>query len=133
MKRHILGLSDRHDQPGDGTYLVRVEHARYHWHKLKPYYAMQFIVTAPAEYAGQIIRTRLYANVKALWKLNWFLRDFGYNPDLLGADELDEKALVGLQGVVNISRRTVQGREWLNVDGFAPANGFRQGLDCCVR
>jgi hypothetical protein len=28
-----------------------------------------------------------------LWKLNWFLRDFGYDADLLGQDEIDDKNL----------------------------------------
>jgi len=29
---------------------------------------------------------------ETLWKLNWFLRDFGYDPDLLSRDQLHEKA-----------------------------------------
>ncbi len=50
-----------------------------------------------------------------LWKLNWFLRDFGYDTDLLGRDEIDERALVGLRG---ISTR-LSGRS-LNLERFAP-------------
>jgi len=51
----------------------------------------------------------LYCTPKALWKLNWFLRDFGYDTELLGRDEVDEKALLGLRGVVRVSRRSVLG------------------------
>ena len=29
---------------------------------------------------------------KALWKLDWFLRDFGYDTELLGRDEVDESS-----------------------------------------
>ena len=34
--------------------------------------------------------------------MNWFLRDFGYDTEMLGRDEVDETA-VGLKGVVKIS------------------------------
>jgi hypothetical protein len=43
---------------------------------------------------------RLYSTERALWKLNWFLRDFGYDMELLTQDQMDEKALVNLRGVV---------------------------------
>jgi hypothetical protein len=61
------------------------------------------------------------ATPKALWRLSWFLRDFGYNADLLGRDELDEKALLGLQGIVRVSHTVLNGHSFLNFDGFAPA------------
>jgi hypothetical protein len=56
-----------------------------------------------------------------LWKLTWFLRDFGYDSELLGRDELDEKALVGLIGVVQISHVVIHGTSLLNLEAFAPA------------
>jgi len=31
-----------------------------------------------------------------MWKLTWFLRDFGYDAELLGKDEIDDQALVRL-------------------------------------
>jgi len=31
-----------------------------------------------------------------MWKLRWFLRDFGYDPELLGKNEIDDKALIDL-------------------------------------
>ncbi len=64
---------------------------------------------------------RLYCTVKATWKLSWFLRDFGDDTELLGKDEVDDKALVGLRGVVKISHAMVHGISVLNFDGFAPA------------
>ena len=69
---------------------------------------------------------RLYCTQRALWKLRWFLRDFGYDPDLLGRDEVDEKALVGLRGIVRISRTTLNGRSFLNLGGFAPASEWEE-------
>jgi hypothetical protein len=63
---------------------------------------------------------RLYCTPKALWKLSWFLRDFGYDVELLGRDGLEEKSLIGLQGVVKISHSTVNGRTFRNLEAFAP-------------
>ena len=45
---------------------------------------------------------------------------FGYDAELLNKDEIDDKALVGLQGVVKISHVIVHGLSLLNLDGFAP-------------
>ena len=64
---------------------------------------------------------RIYCTQKSLWKLNWFLRDFGYDTDLLGRDEVDEKALLGLTGVLHTTRKTLAGRSFVNLEGFAPA------------
>jgi hypothetical protein len=50
---------------------------------------------------------RLYCTQKSLWKLNWFLPDFGYDTDLLGRDEVDEKALLGVTGVRRITRKAL--------------------------
>ena len=71
--------------------------------------------------AAHSIIGRLYCSPRALWKLNWFLRDFGYDIELLGRDEIDDKNLVGLRGVVKISHAVVNGTSLLNLDGFAPA------------
>jgi len=56
-----------------------------------------------------------------MWKLSWFLRDFGYGTELMNKDEIDDKALVGLQGIVKVSHAIVHGLSLLNLDGFAPA------------
>ena len=122
MKRRFPGLHQA-AQPAeipDGVYLVRIHRAQYGWHAQKPYYALQFGVLEPKPFAGSLIAGRIYCTEKALWKLSWFLRDFGYDADLLGHDELEEKRLVGLTGVVKITHTTVNGTSLLNFDGFAP-------------
>jgi hypothetical protein len=94
---------------------------RYRWHAQKPYYSLRLAVLEPKRYAGESIISRVYCTSRALWKLNWFLRDFGYDVDLLGHDEVDDKHLVGLEGVVKISRIVVHGMPFVKLDGFAPA------------
>jgi hypothetical protein len=69
----------------------------------KPYYTLSLSILEPSRFSGQILSGRLYCNPKALWELNWFLRDFGYDTELLGQDEVDETQLVGLKGAVKIS------------------------------
>ncbi|MHB8617568.1 MAG: hypothetical protein ACYC93_16045 [Candidatus Acidiferrales bacterium] len=123
MRRHIPGLhqisQSRHDQL-DGVFLVRVEQAFYRWHPNKPFFILRFSVLQPHQYAGQILSGRLYSSARALWKLHWFLRDFGYDADLFGRDEVDEKALKNLRGIVRISHLTLQGNTYPNLEGFAP-------------
>jgi hypothetical protein len=63
---------------------------------------------------------------KALWKLTWFLRDLGYDTELLGRDEVDETQLVGLRGVVKISHIVVNGSSLLRLDGFAHSGCWEQ-------
>src|SRR6266849_10600157 len=129
MKRHIPGLhgaAQNGDSTLEGLFLVRVEQAFYRWHSQKPFFALRFVILEPQEHAGQNISGRLYGTPKALWKLNWFLRDFGYDTDLLGRDEVDEKALLGLRGVVRTSRATLNGRSFLNLEGFAPAGEWEE-------
>ena len=72
------------------------------------------------------ITGRVYCTPKALWKLSWFLRDFGYDTELLGRDEVDEKNLVGLRGVVKISHSVMNGTSLLSLDGFAPASQWEE-------
>ena len=61
-------------------------------------------------FESQSFHGRLYCTRRALWKLEWFLRDFGYDAELLDRDQVDEKALLGLRGVVRTSHTTVNGR-----------------------
>jgi hypothetical protein len=130
MRRRIEGLHDADqsapDQVRDGLFLVRVDRAQHRWHARKPFYLVRFSVLKPKELSGQPITGRLYCTTRALWKLNWFLRDFGYDADLLGRDEIDEKSLVGLRGVVKISHVVVDGASLLNLDGFAPASQWEE-------
>ena len=124
MKRRLPGLSQAAlpmSEVPDGLYLVRVERVQYRWDKQKPYYSVRLAVIEPKHLAGTPLSGRLYCTEKALWKLSWFLRDFGYDTELLGRDELDEKRIVGLQGVVKVFHTTVNGRTYLNLDAFASA------------
>ena len=81
---------------------------------------------SPAGLLARTLSSRLYCNPKALWKLNWFLRDFGYDTELLGRDEVDETQLVGLKGVVKISHIVFNGASLLRLDGFAPAGRWEE-------
>ena len=126
MKRRFQGLSDTSrpatDEVPDGMFLVRVERAQYRWHAQKPYYLLRFAVLQPKQFASQLITGRVYCTPKALWKLSWFLRDFGYDVELLVHDEVEDKRLVGLTGVVKISHVVRNGASLLNLDAFAPAS-----------
>ena len=125
MKRHIPGLHHENRSSDDmleGVFLVRVDRAFYRWHPQRPFYALRLVILKPKEHHGHSLDGRLYCTPKALWKLRWFLRDFGYDSDLMGRDEIDEKALIGLRGIVRVSRTTLNGRCFLNLGGFAPAS-----------
>jgi hypothetical protein len=126
VRRRIQGLHEADlssaSDVRDGMLLVRVERAQYRWDSRKPFYLLRFSILEPKELTGHTVAGRLYCTPRALWKLNWFLRDFGYDTDLLGQDEIDDKNLVGLRGVVKISHVVVNGAALLNLDGFAPAS-----------
>ena len=130
MKRQIAGLhaADRcaADQIPDGIFLVRVASACFRRQAQKPYYTLGLTILEPRRFADHVISSRLYCNPKALWKLNWFLRDFGYDVELLGRDEVDERQLVGLQGVVKISHIVFNGASLLRFDGFAPSGRWEE-------
>ncbi len=126
MKRRIQGLNEvapsSADQLPDGVFLVRVDKAQYRWHRQKPFYILKLSVLEPREFAGHTVSGRLPCTPKTLWKLGWFLRDFVYDPELLGREEIDEQALFGLRGIVKISHTIINGTSVLNFDGFAPAS-----------
>ena len=127
MKRQVPGLAEtaRDSRPEipDGIFLVRVDGAQFRWHAHKPFYVLRLSVLEPRTLAGQSIVGRLYCTQKAMWKLGWFLRDFLYDPELLAHEQVDEKALPGLRGVVKISHTVINGISLINLDGFAPASG----------
>jgi hypothetical protein len=123
MRRHIPGLHSRQqtlDSKLDGLFLVRVDQASYRWNAQKPFLALQFVVLEPVTLESQAFAGRLYCTKRALWKLEWFLRDFGYDAELLDRDQVDEKALLGLRGVIRTSHTTLNGRSYQNLDAFAP-------------
>jgi hypothetical protein len=123
MRRQITGLHAKQDHVNElqGLFLVRVERASYHWHPQKPFLSLQFEIVEPASIYSRSFSGRIYCTDRALWKLNWFLRDFGYDPDLLSRDQVDEKALLNLRGVIRTSFTKVNGRSYQNLDAFAPA------------
>ena len=49
--------------------------------------AVRFVVLEPEAFERTSFSGRLYSHRTALWKLNWFLRDFGYDMELLGQDQ----------------------------------------------
>ena len=130
MRRQIAGLHAADacaaNQIPDGVYLVRVARVRFRRQGPKPYYTVGLTVLEPRRFVEHSISSRLYCNSKALWKLNWFLRDFGYDTELLGRDEVDERQLIGLQGVVKISHIVFNGAFLLRFDGFAPAANWEE-------
>ncbi|HEY6769346.1 MAG TPA: hypothetical protein VI386_31775, partial [Candidatus Sulfotelmatobacter sp.] len=108
-------------QTPDGIFLVRVQKVTFHHQAQKPYYTLAMAVVEPERFSDRVLTSRLYCSPKALWKFNWFLRDFGYDTDLLGRDEVDETQLVGLRGVVKVGHIVVSGVALIRLDGFAPA------------
>ena len=129
MKRQVPGIGASARSGCDvppGVYLVRVDRAQYRWHAQKPSYLIRLSILEPRELAGRTISGRLYCTAKAMWKLGWFLRDFVYDPYLFSRDEVDEKALAGLRGIVKISHTTVNGTSLTNLDGFAPASQWEE-------
>ena len=130
MKRQLPGLSetaaDARPAVPDGVYLVRVGHVQHRWQPQKPFFVLRFSILEPKQFAGHSIVGRLCCTPKAMWKLGWFLRDFLYDPELLSQDEIDERALRGLIGVVKISHTVVNGISLVNFDGFAPARQWEE-------
>jgi len=129
MKRQIPGLHaapPRQDDTLEGAFLVRVDRVFFRWHPQRPFYALRFVVLEPQERQGLAFDGRLYCTPKAIWRLRWFLRDFGYDRELMGRDEVDERALLGLRGIVRISHTTLNHRIYLNLSGFAPASEWEE-------
>jgi len=127
MRRRFQGLAStaRADaEVPDGVFLVRVDQVRYSRERQKPFYTVRFSVLDPDLLARRTFSGRLYCTPKALWKFSWFLHDFGYDPDLLGRDEIEDKSLVGLRGIVKISHVMVNGHMVVNLDAFAPAGAW---------
>jgi len=130
MRRQITGLhaADRcaPDQIPDGLFLAQVQKVQFRRMAQKPYYILTLTILEPSRFAEHVITSRLYCNPRALWKLNWFLQDFGYDTELLGRDEVDESQLLGLTGVVKISHIVLNGTSLLRMDGFAPAGRWEE-------
>jgi hypothetical protein len=130
VKRQVAGLAQTAQDSGseipDGLFLVRVDGSQFRWHARKPFYVLRLSVIEPSVLAGQSIVGRLYCTPKAIWKLGWFLRDFLYDPELLAHEQVDERALLGLRGVVKINHAVINGIWLINLDGFAPASQWEE-------
>ena len=132
MKRQIPGLHfNQHgiENTLEGLFLVRVERAQYRWRPQKPFVEFRFGILEPKSFEGRSFSGRLYCTERALWRLNWLLRDFGYDAQLLKDDRVDEKALLNLRGVVRTSYTTLNGRSYQNLEAFAPEADW-EALDC---
>jgi len=89
------------------------------------------VVPKPGDGALKMDALEVYVDPRAEWNQMYhevwrIQRDFLYDPELLGREEVDEKALAGLRGVVKISHTTVNGTSLLNFDGFAPASQWEE-------
>jgi len=127
MRRRFQGLASMAqaaDELPDGMFLVRVAQVRYARVCQKPFYIVRFSVLEPQPLSGHTFSGRLYCTPKALWKFSWFLRDFGYDPELLRREQVEEKDLIGLRGVVKLSHAVVNGRTLVNLDAFASAGAW---------
>ncbi len=132
MRRQIPGLHANQrgaENKLEGLFLVRVDRASYRWHPQKPFVEIRFVVLEPKAFESRLFSGRLYCTERALWKLNEFLRDFGYDAQLLKDDQVDEKALRNLHGVVRTSYTTLNGRSYQNLDAFAPEADW-EALEC---
>ena len=125
MRRFLPGLHTGHHASStnlDGVFLVSVQQAAYQWHTHKPFLSLCFSILEPVDFEAISFTGRLYCTDRALWKLTWFLRDFGYDGDLLSRDQIDDKALRNLRGVIRTSFTQLNGHSYQNLDSFAPAS-----------
>jgi hypothetical protein len=124
MRTRIQGLSQESEKVllVEGVYRARVVGCRPAGHSAEPCRAVTFRILDPAPYAGHYVRTRLYCHDRTLWKLRWFLSDFDYDPELLAADILDDRHVVGLEGIIRLAYWGTYGRFRLDVEGFSRAD-----------
>ena len=128
MRTHIQGLNQTSERKPlvEGVYKARVVRFEPAGHAAKPCRAATFLILEPAPFTGRHVKTRLYCHERALWKLRWFLSDFGYDPELLASEELDDRRVVGLEGVIRLSYWGSNGQRRLDVQGFAPAERWEE-------
>src|SRR5690349_11595383 len=122
MRAKIQGLSRVSERVPlvEGLYRARVVRFEFGGHSAKPCGAATFLILDPPRYAGRYVRTRLYLHDRALWKLRWFLTDFAYDSELFNADELDDRRVIGLEGIIRLAHWGNNGQRRLDVQGFGP-------------
>ncbi len=125
MRQHLPGLNealcDANDGLPDGIFVVNVKGARFNRCAQRSFYVLHLRIVEPSQFKGRPIVGRLYCSPKALWRLTWFLRDFGYDSECFERNEIDGNRLVDLRGVVKIRHTIVNGNPLVNFDAFAPA------------
>ena len=128
MRAKIQGLSQVSERLRlvEGLYRTRVVRFEFARHSAKPCRAVMFLILDPTRYAGRHVRSRLYLHERALWKLRWFLTDFGYDSDLFNADELDDRRVIGLEGVIRLAHWGTDGHRRLDVEGFAAISRWEE-------
>ena len=128
MRTKIQGLSQPSERTplAEGLYRARVVRFQPAGHAAKPCRTATFLILEPAASSGRYIRTRLYCHDRALWKLRWFLSDFRYDTELMAAEELDDRRVVGLEGVIRLAYWGTDGRRRLDVQGFAPTERWSE-------
>jgi hypothetical protein len=121
MRTHIQGLNQLSERKPlvEGLYKARVVKFEPAGHAAKPCRMATFSILEPSPFSGRHVKTRLYCHDRALWKLRWFLSDFGYDAELMAAEELDDRRVVGLEGVIRLSYWGLNGNRRLDVQGFA--------------
>ena len=119
------------DSVPDGLFLVRVIRAQYRWHRRHPFYQIRFAVLKPKHLLGTFVASRLDCSPKAMWKLSWFLREFGYDSELLRRGEIDDQALIDLWGVIKVSQAIVRGVTVLQLDAFSSADRWEEPGTAC--
>ena len=128
MRIRIQGLNQPSERIPlvEGVYRARVVRFEPAGHAPNPCRAATFLILEPADYAGRHVRTRLYCHQRALWKLRWFLSDFRYDTELMAAEELDDRRVVGLEGVIRLAYWGADGHKRLDVQGFAPSERWEE-------
>lgn len=128
MLIHVEGLNqeDKRKPLVEGPYRARVVRCETPGHAARPCRAVTFLILEPALYAGQYVKTRLYCHERALWKLRWFLTDFGYDRELMAGEVLDDRQVVGLEGVIRLAYWGSDGHRRLDVQGFARAERWAE-------
>ena len=126
MRIKIQGLSQQIERAPlvEGLYRARVVRFEPAGHAPNPCRVVSFLILAPDRFAGRHVRTRLYCHERALWKLRWFLSDFGYDSELFASEELDDRRVIGLEGVI----RLAYGR----VGSMLLKKGARSGLGTMI-
>ena len=128
MRTKIQGLNQASERKPlvEGLYRARVVRFEPAGHAAKPCRTATFLILEPTAYSGRYVRTRLYCHERALWKLRWFLSDFGYDPGLMAVEELDDRRVVGLEGVIRLAYWGTDGHRRLDVQGFAPLDRWAE-------